>query len=133
MAVDLMPLGEPELGMTRAELIAAANESMSHSIELYSIFFTLVFAYIVAMYLAGSQLTRTQYSIANTLFLLTMVTVVLGVYETWETFNNWYDSAFDAPRPLWADVRNWLATVTMVVSVCLAMWFGRKVRHPSVE
>lgn len=133
MAVDLIPLANPELGMTRAELIATADASMSHSIELYSIFFTLVFAYVVAMYLAGSQLTRTQYSIANTLFLLTMVTVVLGVYETWEGYNAWYDRAFDAPRPLWADIRIWLATGTMVVSASLAMWFGRKVRHPALK
>lgn len=85
------------------------------------------------MYLAGSQLTKTQYTIANSLYLLTMATVVLGTYESWEGALQWWDEASEMPRPFWDDLRLWLSTSTMLVSVFLAMWFGRKVRHPALD
>ena len=119
--------------MTEAELNEMAYASLSLCIDMYGIFFTLLFAYIVAMYLAGSQLTKTQYSIANTLYFLTMATVVAGTYELWEGANAWWDEAYSSPRLLWDDLRLWFATATMVVSVFLAMWFGQRVRHPKAE
>ena len=133
MAVEVIPLGRPELDMTRAEMLAVSDASLEQCIALYGIFFSLLFAYVVAMYLAGSQLTRIQYSIANTLFLLTMLTVILGVYETWESSLLWADFAFEGPRYIWNDLRLWFNTATMVVSVFLAMWFGRRVRHPALD
>ena len=119
--------------MTEAELWETGYASLSICIALYGIFFTLLFAYVVAMYLAGSQLTKTQYTIANSLYLLTMATVVLGTHESWEGALQWWDEASDMPRPLWNDLRLWLNTATMLVSVFLAMWFGRKVRYPKVD
>jgi len=119
--------------MTEAELNEMGYASLSICIDLYGIFFTLLFAYVVAMYLAGSQLTRTQYSIANILYFLTMATVVVGTHESWQGALLWWDYADGTPRLLWDDLRIWFNTATMVVSVFLAMWFGLRVRHPSVE
>ena len=119
--------------MTEAELWEMGYASLSICISMYGIFFTLLFAYVVAMYLAGYQLTKTQYTIANCLYLLTMATVVIGTHDSWEGALLWWEEASEVPRPLWDGLRLWSSTATMVVSVCLAMWFGRKVRHPAVK
>ena len=116
--------------MTEAELNEMGYASLSICIDLYGIFFTLLFAYVVAMYLAGSQLTRTQYSIANILYFLTMTTVVLGTHGSWQDAYLWWEAVDGTPSSLWSELRLWFNTATMLVSVFLAMWFGRRVRHP---
>jgi uncharacterized membrane protein YfcA len=116
--------------MNAAELTEIGYSSLAICIALYGIFFTLLFAYVVAMYLAGSQLTHAQYTIVNTLYLLTMATVVLGTHEAWASAHLWWADAWEEPTPLWDKLRLWFNTVTMMVSVFLGMWFGRKVRHP---
>jgi len=129
MAVDVIPLGRPDLGMTRAEMIDVSWMSMDTAMEMYGIFFTLLFGYVVAMYLAGSRLTRSQYVIANTLFLLTMVSVILGTHEAYAIFLYWQKAAWEGPLGLWALGRMWFATATNVIAVVLAIWFGTRVRH----
>ena len=119
--------------MTEAELWEMGYASLSICIALYGIFFTLLFAYVVAMYLAGYRLTKAQYTIANTLYLLTMATVVIGTHEAWGGTLLWWDEAAEEARPLWNDLRLWFNTATMLVSVFLSIWFGRKVRHPGLD
>jgi hypothetical protein len=104
------------------------------SVGLYDTFYTLLFAYVVAMYLAGAQLTRGQYVIANVMYLLVMATAVLGVHETWTVFLQWVDSAFASEDTTsWSDFRLVLNTTVSVLLVILSIWFGRKVRHPNPE
>ena len=132
MAVDVIPLGVPELGMTRAELISAsfgALESYNAETEL---FYVLLFAYMVAMYIAGSQLTRLQYAIANSMYLLVMANTI---YAAWQ----FHYVSVELAQAAYAQVRDsmewsiyWTAALRITL-VTLSLWFGRKVRHPSLE
>ena len=129
MSVDAIPLGRPELGMTRAELIDvaySAQESFNAETEL---FYVLLFAYMVAMYIAGSQLTRLQYAIANTMYLLVMANTVLACYLHHSDFLNFMEYA---GSNILKGGLYW-TTALRVVLIGLSIWFGRKVRHPALD
>lgn len=54
----LLLLGLPELGMTRAEILTHNSEMLTLFGSSTEMLFQLLFAYMAAMYLAGSQLTK---------------------------------------------------------------------------
>ncbi|MEP6389408.1 MAG: hypothetical protein ABJ056_05755 [Halioglobus sp.] len=128
--VELIPLGLPELGMTRAEMmeIIAHNTEMAHGMG--DTFYTLLFAYIIAMFIAGRLLTRTQYVIANIMYVVVMTLTVFGLFNFSRQANAWVE---------YAGMHNGFGDFTLVVSalfailVILSIWFGRKVRHPTSE
>ena len=129
MSVDVIPLGRPELGMTRAELMDAtfaALESYNAETEL---FYVLLFAYMVAMYIAGSQLTRLQYGITNTMYLLVMANTVWAAFLFHEMSMSFAVAA--GAQPFKASIY-WTAALRVVL-VALSLWFGRKIRHPALE
>jgi uncharacterized membrane protein len=133
MAVDVIPLGAPELGMTRAEILEYANTMREISISMGEMFYTLLFAYVVAMYLAGSQLTRMQYAIANTMYLVVMAATVFKLYVSQSVALLWGDYSglenADSSAEFWVYADATGATIL----VALSLWFGRRIRHPKKE
>ncbi|MEP4485542.1 MAG: hypothetical protein ABJ013_07940 [Halioglobus sp.] len=129
MAVELIPLGKPELGMTRAEMLehgSALAELASSGIDT---FYTLLFAYIIAMYIAGRQLTTTQYVIANIMYLAVMATTIFFVVSSLIGDFSWSEFAGLSngnSREFYLGVGGGFAML-----VILSIWFGRKIRHPS--
>ena len=91
MAVDIIPLGAPDLGMTRAEILSQSNDLMALFSSSSEMFFQFLFAYMIAMYLAGSQLTRGQYAIANVTYLIVMASVLFAGYTLFDTSRAWGD------------------------------------------
>ena len=133
MAVDTIPLGWPELGMTRAEILVHVNSLHGHYANANEMFYTLLFAYVVAMYLAGSQLTRAQYTIVNVMYLVVMAGTVTSAFGYYAVAVNWLPhtglervSAISVYMPI-------MFVMVSSLLVFLSIWFGRKVRHSNTE
>ena len=130
MAVDVIPLGLPELGMTRAEILEHSNTMLDIYYNSAELFYTLLFAYVVSMYLAGSQLSRMQYIIANAMYLIVIGTTAFAGFGLLNLFYVWGDYAglnkMAGAGSQWVHID----VVTKVVLITLSIWFGRRIRHP---
>ncbi len=133
MAVDVTPLGNPNLGMTRAEILEYANANLSMAQSSNEMFYTLLFAYVVAMYLAGGQLTRMQYFIVNLMYVIVVGTTAMGSYLFSSAFYIWGEysglRAVDGGGWWWV----YQAALVDAVLIGLSIWFGRRIRHPKIE
>ena len=103
------------------------------------LFLTILFGYIVAMYLVAPKLSRTQYTIANTVFLAVMANHVLFMWSTvvmggqWSTWDGYY---FDEMFSFYVErMPPWLSKVSFyfqffifTVLPLLAVWFGWRIR-----
>ena len=134
MATETIPLGAPDLGMTRAEILTYANEAAALFGSNSEMFFQLLFAYMVAMYLAGAQLTRGQYAIANITYLTVMTSQLFAGFTLFTSVRVWGDysglsSSAGSFEPYWA------GTVIGIRAglVVLSLWFGRRIRHPQTD
>ena len=139
--VEIIPFGPggAELGMTRFEMLQMMEVSNTHYGTAMEMFLTILFGYIVAMYLAAPKLSRIQYAIANTVFLVPMANHVLFMYRTvvvsgqWAYWDGDYgDEMFtrmDEMFPVWlAMVNYYLQWVLLIGLPLLAVWFGWRIR-----
>ena len=139
--VEIIPFahGGEKLGMTRYEILQMVEAHNTHFGTAMEIFLTMLFGYIVAMYLAGPKLSRIQYAIANTVFLVPMANHVLFMYGTLVTSAQWayWDgdygvemfSRMDEIFPVWLhSVNYYLQWVLLIGLPLLAVWFGWRIR-----
>jgi hypothetical protein len=70
-----------EARMPEAEMIQAAQATWGNTISLVAILITLMSGYLVAAYLVGSQLSRPQVVIVNTLYLLLSTFLLISTYN----------------------------------------------------
>jgi hypothetical protein len=134
MAIEIIPLGAPQLGMTRAEMLTAFAQYGEAGQGIMDTVITLLFAYVVAMYIAGRQLTRLQYTIANVMYLTIMFSALFGLYRSGVDQALWLERA-------WGEysLSNLVQAVPVVklslfsIVTLLSIWFGSKIRHPTSE
>ena len=123
--MDITPLGAPELGMTRAEILSyqiAQEELFLYSWEL---FLMILFAYTVAMYVAGNKLTLPQRVLANTMYTIVMSVQIYRFHTYHVAFNEWGDYSGLGTVMVEAAI-NWLPLVMVLLGVALvtlSMWF----------
>ncbi|MEP6389406.1 MAG: hypothetical protein ABJ056_05745 [Halioglobus sp.] len=129
--VEILPLGAPHLGMTRAEMLEYAASNVDQAISLGDTFYTLLFAYVIAMFIAGRLLTRTQYVIANIMYVAVMTMTVFGFYSAYTTQNHWGANA-GLNNTIGSEIVMGTCALFAIL-VILSIWFGRKVRHPTSE
>lgn len=133
MSVDVIPLGNPELGMSRAEILDYANTMLEFFFSSVELFYTVLFAYVIAMYLAGSQLTKVQYVIANIMYLMV---VGFTVFSKAVLLSGFYAGANASGLEVMSAGGNWWlyqVVITDSLLIGLSIWFGRRVRHPKME
>jgi hypothetical protein len=134
MAIEIIPLGAPQVGMTRAEMLTAFAQYGEAGQGIMDTVITLLFAYVVAMYIAGRQLTRLQYTIANVMYLTIMFSAIFGLYRSGVDQALWMERA-------WGEysLSNLVQVVPVVklslfsIVTLLSIWFGSKIRHPTSE
>jgi hypothetical protein len=134
MAIEIIPLGAPQVGMTRAEMLTAFAQYGEAGQGIMDTVITLLFAYVVAMYIAGRQLTRLQYTIANVMYLTIMFSAIFGLYRSGVDQALWMERA-------WGEysLSNLVQAVPVVkmslfsIVTLLSIWFGSKIRHPTSE
>lgn len=138
---DVIPFGEhgDKLGMTRYEILDMMQAYNAYFGDAMEIFLTILFGYIIAMYLAGPKLSRTQYTIANTVFLAVMANHVLFMWSTvvigaqWDIFDGTYgpevSSYYYEMFPFWmVYVNRYLQFFILIGLPLLAVWFGWRIR-----
>ena len=122
--------------MTEAELIESAHLAYGNFIASSALFWTIIVSYLVAAYMAGSKLTRSQIVIVNGLFLIISVISVLIIFNFFYTAMEYTLRANEInPERVRFVSRNFHLAIPMVYTVvvvaCLKfMW---DVRHPHVE
>ncbi|MEP0203365.1 MAG: hypothetical protein ABJ084_03865 [Halioglobus sp.] len=129
--VELIPLGNPALGMTRAEMLEYSNTLGGMASGAIEVFYTVLFAYVIAMFIAGRLLTRTQYVFANIMYVVVIAMNVAFYYQMSLLANVWITYA--GLNKGFADELLMYACAVYAVLVILSIWFGRKVRHPTSE
>ena len=138
---DVIPFGEhgDKLGMTRYEILDMMQAYSAYFGDAMEIFLTILFGYIVAMYLVAPKLSRTQYTIANTVFLAVMANHVLFMWGTFATIAQWNawdgyygDEVFSVAYemlPIWlVSVNYYLQFFILIGLPLLAVWFGWRIR-----
>ena len=138
---DVIPFGEhgDKLGITRYEILQMMETYNAYFGDAMEIFLTILFGYIVAMYLVAPKLSRTQYTIANTVFLAVMANHVLFMWSTvvmggqWSTWDGYYDEEvygfYDERMPLWLSMVNFYFQWFILIGLpLLAVWFGWRIR-----
>ena len=117
---------------TLQSVMAIADVQATH----VSIYLTIVFAYIVVAYIAGSNLTRFQLAIATFIFVAAcawelMMIVTLGQSAT-EIGREMLQSA--EVRPLLnASTRKWFVLILWSSGMLAALVFMWNVRHPRTD
>ena len=66
--------------MTEAELVSTAQALWANVIALMAILLSVMSAYLIVAYLAGSKLTHSQAVIVNTLYVLVSVFLVWAMF-----------------------------------------------------
>ena len=139
--VEIIPFGPggEKLGMTRYEILQMMEANNAYFGDAMEIFLTMLFGYIVAIYLAGPKLSRVQYAIANTVFLVPMANHVLFMYRTvvsgaqWNAWDGYYGdemfSLMEEMFPAWLHSVNFYLQFLILIGLpLLAVWFGWRVR-----
>ena len=139
--VEIIPFGPggAELGMTRYEMLQMAETYNAYYGTALEIFLTILFGYIIAMYLAAPKLSRIQYAIANTMFLVVMANHVLFMWSAvvqssqWDIFDGTYgpevSSFFYEMWPGWLNSVNFYTQFFILIGLpLLAVWFGWRIR-----
>ena len=138
---DVIPFGEhgDKLGMTRYEILQMVETYNAYFTSAAEIHLTLLFGYIVAMYLAGPKLSRVQYVIANTMFLLVMAFYALTMYWTqavsaqWNALDGYYGdewaTVYYGLMPHWLSLVQFSLQWALIIGTpILAVWFGWRIR-----
>ena len=136
--IPFSPDGE-KLGMTRYEMLQMMETYNAYFGDAMEIFLTILFGYIIAMYLAGPKLSRIQYAIANSVFIVVMANHVLFMYSTMAVRSQWaYWDGYYGPEmfsrmnemfPVWLSMVNYyLQWVLLIGLPLLAVWFGWRIR-----
>ena len=139
--VEIIPFGPggEKLGMTRYEMLQMMETYNAYFGDTMEIFLTILFGYIIAMYLAAPKLSRVQYAIANTVFLVVMANHVLFMYRTMVTSAQWayWDGPYGVEMfsrsnemfPWWLHSVNYYLQFFLLIALpLLAVWFGWRIR-----
>lgn len=70
--------------MSEAELFESSQLAFANGISAYTIFWTIIGGYIVAAYFAGAKLTKSQYAIVGSLYLVSASMTALAVHGYFE-------------------------------------------------
>jgi hypothetical protein len=126
-----------QITIISANLLEMNNGQASY----IAIYLTAIFAYIVAAYSAGANLTRLQVTISNILFCMfatVIVTRIIGLGAAMNTLTaqvaemsdeGYVDQFAVLDRPL----RLWIASTLWPSGVLFALAFMWSVRHPKAK
>lgn len=125
---------ETELASAREsiELMSLANEFNSLGGTYFAMYITLVSGYLVTAYLAGTELTRGQLRLVNSIFVLS------SLYFLWSTMSMWFAGVslyFEAAPEVWTMNLyftvglNALLSVAMLIGIIACLQFMHGVRR----
>jgi len=119
--------------MSEAELFQSAQAVWSNALSLMVVIISLLSGYLVVAYVVGKELTRSQVTIVNGLYILLCAFVLMGLY----TFSNRATElanlslAMSQTREL--GPQNWIPlgmVFIFVVCIAVSLKFMWEIRHP---
>ena len=122
--------------MPEAEMIQATQATWGNTISLVAIVITLMSGYLVAAYLVGSQLSRPQVVIVNTLYLLLSTFLLMSIYNLSIRATEMAAIAIEMSDKRILTPQLWLPMgMISIFSFCLvaSLKFMWDVRHPKRE
>ncbi len=125
-----------EARMPEAEMIQATQATWGNTISLVAIVITLMSGYLVAAYLVGSQLSRPQVVIVNTLYLLLSTFLLMSIYNLSIRATEMAAIAIEMSDKRILTPQLWLPMgMISIFSFCLvaSLKFMWDVRHPKRE
>ena len=123
--------------MSEFELAELAGTAMSNFLTSFTVFISIVTAYVVAAFAAGRKLTKLQVSVVNTCFLIASVAIGLLSVLIFRTFLLRTQALANLNDPdigvgVIVDV-TWAVAILYVVLVCGSLIFMRNVRQPASD
>ena len=91
MAVELIPLGAPELGMTRGEMLQHIDFLWTYMQEQTDFTVQIVFAWLVAMFFIANKLPTYQFVAAHVFYLIFLLRQYFRIADTGTALDVWYD------------------------------------------
>ena len=121
--------------MSEFELSELAGTSMSNFLTSFTVFVSIVTAYVVAAFAVGQKLTKLQVSIVNTCFLIASVAIGLLSVLIFRVFLGRTQALAKLNNPdtgvgIVVDV-TWAVAILYVILVCGSLVFMRNVRQPT--
>ncbi|MDB4450912.1 hypothetical protein N9121_01020 [Pseudomonadales bacterium] len=127
MAPIIFIVGNTEEAMTPFELLDLAQSSYSTSAAYISIFIALLSAYLVAAYMVGGQLSKTQFSLANSLYLVIQTLTIVTIYNFNSAARAWShlgrSTLPDASRSANSAYLPETVALVLMTTMLLSVWF----------
>jgi hypothetical protein len=127
-------LGAAELGMTRMNIIEVQRSYSSSFWSSLETYITLIFAYVVAMFVAGSKLRRKQYIVLTSTYSLISLLVLLVILSyaslaiKWQNYSGLSYVLADYPATTIS-----IEAMTLLSMLVISIWFGWSIRNPKVS
>lgn len=121
--------------MSEFELAELAGMAMSNFLTSFTVFVSIVTAYVVAAFAAGRKLTKLQASVVTTCFLIASVAIGLLSVLIFRVFLLRTNAlaqlnSSDIDVGVVVDV-TWAVAILYVILVCGSLVFMRNVRQPN--
>ena len=129
MAVELDPLGAPELGMTRYEMwdIFYTLLELTHSQR--ETLLALVFAYVAASYVAAARLTKIQFAIANALYTVLTLWTIWWAWVYGKIQLSWRERIDLNPDLSAETALVWINVAVYLLLFLGSIWFAHRMRQ----
>ena len=123
--------------MSEFELAELAGTAMSNFLTSFTVFVSIVTAYVVAAFAAGWKLTKLQVSVVTTCFLIASVAIGLLSVLIFRVFLLRTQTLAQLNNPdigvgVVVDV-TWAVAILYVILVCGSLVFMRNVRQPNAN
>jgi hypothetical protein len=127
-------LGAAELGMTRMNIIEVQRSYSGTYWSSLETYITLIFAYVVAMFIAGNKLRRKQYIVLTSTYSLISLLVLLVILSyvslaiKWQNYSGLSYVLADYPA-----TSILIVAMTLFSMLVISIWFGWFIRNPEVS
>ena len=121
--------------MSEFEIADLAGTAMSNFLTSFTVFVSIVTAYVVAAFAAGRRLTKLQVSVVTTCFLIASVAMGLLSVAIFRIFLLRAQALVQLNNPdigagVVVDV-TWAVAILYVILICGSLVFMRNVRQPT--
>ncbi|KKO10920.1 hypothetical protein LCGC14_0024030 [marine sediment metagenome] len=123
--------------MTPYEMLDLGQSSYSTSVAYVSIFITLLSAYLVAAYIVAGRLSKAQFLLANSLYLVIQTLTILTIYNFNSSARFWGNLG-RSNMPVSSESANVTyipeaVALVLILTMLLSVWFMWKSWNPKAE
>jgi hypothetical protein len=123
--------------MTTYEMLDLAQSNFSTSAAYLSIYIALLSGYLVAAYMVGSRLSKAQFLLANSVYLVIQVLSIFTIYNFNKSANSWVsrgrpDTNISGEGALVPYISE-IVAIVLFFTMLLSAWFMWKSRNVEAD